>query len=206
MTKPTDLRNHEFGQLTVVERLGPLKRGYLWRCRCRCGRVEDIPQYRLAYNESNKKRRGVVLACDTCRNTHICKFCKSSFYAKRHKACCSKTCHQEHQRRLWREDYYRKLEADPNFNQKRIRDYSLKWRPYQREYARRRREGIAVDPVRYRLYLETQRQANQRCYEKTKANPERLAALRRKKNEYKQRRALDGLMQTGQALERRNDD
>lgn len=32
-----DITGQEFGWLTAVEKIGTLRRGAVWRCRCRCG-------------------------------------------------------------------------------------------------------------------------------------------------------------------------
>lgn len=49
-----DLLNQKFNRLTVIELVG-FSKGAIWRCRCDCGNIKDIPSYSL--------RKGRVKSC-----------------------------------------------------------------------------------------------------------------------------------------------
>ena len=56
MPPKIDLRGKRFGRLLVLEDTG--RRGYhsiLWRCRCDCGKITDVPSYDLLH--------GRVISC-----------------------------------------------------------------------------------------------------------------------------------------------
>ena len=43
-----DLTNQRFGRLVALERIGRTKDGcFIWRCKCDCGRIRDLPLGRL---------------------------------------------------------------------------------------------------------------------------------------------------------------
>ncbi|WP_145964412.1 hypothetical protein [Chromobacterium phragmitis] len=119
MPAPVELLGRVFGQLTVIERLEKLDNGFRWRCRCTCGATEDIPQRRLPYNDTNRARRDAAYACASCRQTRFCAHCGKSFQAKAARACCSEACYREYSRQQWRTEYYRRRDADTEFNRKR---------------------------------------------------------------------------------------
>lgn len=155
---PLDLAGRVFGQLTVLERGEKLGTTQWWRCRCTCGRVEDIPQHRLPHSNTTRARRDVVYACANCWQTRICVQCGNTFHAKMPRACCSDACQQFHDRQKWREDYHRRATSDPEFNKKRFQrvreraaadlDLAEKLRVQNRQNNTAHRMRIDQDPER----------------------------------------------------------
>lgn len=168
MPAPVDLLNRVFGKLTVIERLEKMEKGYRWRCLCECGNVEDIAQYRLPYNASNLKRRGVAFACEACRHERVCEECGKTFSSRSAKACCSEACHIAHQRKQWREGYYRLVDSDPDYNKRRS------------EQIRQRAES---DPEFAQVLVERSRRQGAKRSERRKTDPEFREHLNRQARE-----------------------
>lgn len=269
VSSPPDLIGRTVGNLKVLERLGKLTYGYLWRCQCSCGKTEDIPYRQLV----GTKEKGRVEACTTCRYARTCVICGQPFQSRaRRITCYSEECHSirrqqigsayraEHQSELrdkWKkaakarrdqakitpdpklEESVRKAkdrrkhrrESDAEYRarlHKQGRDYyrkvtntakqliannqtgaalSIHQRKlaYDRSYRRSERERIRLDPVKYRLHLDRQREAGRKYYAALLLDSVRLAERQKRQQEAQRQRALTGLMQTGLVLGGRHD-
>lgn len=107
------LIGRRFGKLLVVAYAGTTGGRYpkhLWRCECDCGRFEVVMQARLV----GKARP--IEACTHCRQPR-CKVCGTRIaldYPSQ--TACSDVCRQTYTRQKHREDYYRRVERNPDFN------------------------------------------------------------------------------------------
>lgn len=172
MPAPVDLLNRVFGELTVIERLEKLIKGYRyrWRCRCSCGRICDVPQHNLPTSAANIKHRGtsIATACDVCRFTRRCEACGETFYSRQDKRYCSKDCKKVLEQQRWRDDYRKRAAADPDFNRRR---------------AQQVRERAASDPVFAARLAEYGRRQCEKRRERRKIDPEFREALNRQSRE-----------------------
>lgn len=93
------------GRLTIIALQSRSKSRYrLWRCRCDCGREEDIPTYRLR----------VVTACAVCRRPK-CRNCGASLPRPTQSRTCSARCRRERNAMLAQESRARAAITDPNY-------------------------------------------------------------------------------------------
>jgi predicted nucleic acid-binding Zn ribbon protein len=83
-----------------------------WLCRCDCGVVEIIPQYRLTTNH----RR--VTACAMCMG-HACIVCGTTIPRDVASVTCSDACKIEHKREQQRRHYYLRRRDDPQYKKLR---------------------------------------------------------------------------------------
>ncbi|UXY13855.1 hypothetical protein N8I74_11030 [Chitiniphilus purpureus] len=162
MPAARNLIGERYGKLVVIERVAKLAKGFLWRCRCDCGNVCDVPQYRLPCTASAiRHRRDLVTACDACRLTRECAVCGQAFHAPNGQTTCSETCRVERIRREQLAHYYKRAAQDPELN--RTRHAMAKAR-------------AAADPVVAERRREVAQAAHRRRTEKIRNDPELHAA------------------------------
>ncbi len=139
-----------------------------------CGKPECVTAKRRA-TRSGIKKGGVGSPIRNCVE------CGKPFPANRNLVCCSSECLLAKRRHRYREDYYRRKAADPNFvrlanQRKRERmkndpEYAEKVREYYREKQRRKSERLRTDPE----YAQAERERARAWYA---ANAERVQAER----------------------------
>lgn len=148
MPAALDLVGRSFGRLTVIAAGERLARGRRWVCQCECGRTSEVTQHSLI--------RATVTACETCRFTRTCAVCGESFLSRQSRATCSDACRVAHQRRIHLAHYYRRVDADPQFNRKRAARerqraatdpaFDARWRARWRQAGERYKARMAADP------------------------------------------------------------
>lgn len=172
-TPQNDLTGRQFGRLTVLAHKGKTAERYpkhLWQCRCECGRLEVVKQTRLV----GKSRP--ITACAQCRQP-LCRVCGHQIpLSYRSKTVCSDTCREVYRRQQYREDYYRRIERNPDLNREarqrlkaRAADdpaVAARVRDYEARQAAQRRQRRRDDPD-YAAHLA--RQARERYQRQRKA-------------------------------------
>lgn len=148
MPAPLQLTGQVFGRLTVMARAG--RKGY-WRCRCECGREEEIHQRQLTWRERTRTE------CIVCMRGP-CVVCGGpiEWPGTRMMNTCSEACQTAKKRKHFIEHYYRLVERDPEFNRKRWREkaermeqdpeYAARMRAYWAKQSEKRRQRMQEDP------------------------------------------------------------
>ena len=134
--------------LALVGNADNSKKTKIWRCQClRCGREEDILQYKLPYTEFNKKRRDVRYACIVCKRG-ACVVCGGEILTDKYHRVCSDDCWRQRYLQAARNQYYKMLEKYPDYVQ-------------QQEQNRKNRLA-KLSPEEYRAHRD---RVNDRCRE-----------------------------------------
>lgn len=147
-----DLVGKLFGKLTIIEfkgRANDAKKTPLWLCLCGCGGREVILQRKLV--------SGKVTECSECQRPH-CDVCGVKIPANYPSiTVCSDACGTRRKRARYREEYYRRLEKDPDL---------------LRRANARRKERAAADPEYAARLREYEEKALERKRQKRKINHE----------------------------------
>ncbi len=52
MSRAIDITNQRFNSLVALEKVGQIKRGFLWKCKCDCGNEITVPTSNLRYGNN----------------------------------------------------------------------------------------------------------------------------------------------------------
>ena len=169
------IAGHRFGRLLVLdEAAGRAARYRLWRCRCDCGREEDIPRHRLTPAKDS------VTACSVCR-APVCRHCGQKMPKPTMARYCSPECRRLSHNNLVREARARWTAEDPAYAPQRA----------------------AYDKARLQASPERQAslKAAQKSYRTRKAeDPEWIEATRERKRHYDDARRTDPAWREKQRL------
>lgn len=104
-----------------------------------------------------------------------CGFCGGPITRKTNTSCCSERCQTELKRQKYRENYYRRVEQDPEYNLKKAAvnrerkntdpEYAAKAKLWEQRQIKKRSERLQSDPD----YAESQRQRGRDWYQKNRA-------------------------------------
>lgn len=125
-----------FGRLTAVRLVDSGGRqGRWWLCKCECGEVEPVNQFRLRVSDNHEKS---IKSCSKCRKK-ICIVCNSGFTPNGSAKTCSAQCKTESRKR-----HKRKPGSRPNTKREPPREgesYSTAYRRQRGEvYKKKERE------------------------------------------------------------------
>jgi hypothetical protein len=185
-----DLAGKRFGKLSVIEfkgRARDVKKTPLWLCLCDCGSQEVVLQKKLV--------TGKVTECCECSRPR-CEICGTKIptdYPS--KTACSDICKTRRNRARYREEYYRRLEKDPDLtrrtNARRKEraavdpEYAARLRDYEAKALERKREKRTTDSE----WAELERQRGRERYSANREDVLTRRKLRRQIDpEYRKRR------------------
>lgn len=220
-----DLTGRRFGKLVAEVSLGMIKEGVkhrFWRCRCDCGAVLSVPQYKLTAPSESAKTAS--LACPDCQRRR-CIVCNGAIPPTPHaggapRLTCSDVCRLIQKRETDRAFQQQKRQQRPEYDAelRRAKRAAMQSDPKLREHVRglwrasnqRRRQTLTDEGLRRRSYrnrLAYQRRRGEWLTLTAEEKAQRLAALRAhratRKDLIKQQRQRRRLIETPTQRERR---
>lgn len=162
MPAPLQLAGQRFGRLTVIAKVAN-RSGY-WRCRCDCGREENIHRRQLTEPSRPTGQRGECIVC----MRGPCVVCGGPIElpgTRMMNTCCD-DCKTIKKRGLFRQHYYRLVERDPDHNKKVWQERAQKMKQ-DPDYAARMRAYWAAQYAKKRDdpdYLEREREYGKAHY------------------------------------------